>query len=920
MKRILLLILLLSPLLYGATPHNGTIYVWGYMDIMENILQSIKGMVMEMGGLTKIALGVSLLIFTIKKAIDSKINPVMELAKLTMLFMIVSYAFLQAPNDDKHRFVIEDEATGELRAVSQIPIGIGKTLSLITTVEREIAHLMEKHFSTPNSLQFSKSGFGYSLRTHFTNANMTSIDGFYLQTFKDYFKNCVQVDLITRQKPITDLAHSYDLASDLFDNKRTLFTFIYDKTHTNGDIKECREVAQYLKSNLPNQVMQVEAMAANMNGETIEHYRNNANGVVQLFFKSNQSSREYLQQMVLINMTNEAIINSAKAVGLDPAAKAWGSAVANYNLTQQMQAQGQLAQTYLPKAKAYFTVIVVAVTCLIALLSILFGDYIYIKTLFILNLWLMFWTPILIVINYFNDLNLEGLFKHIQIAGQQGLSYVSNQIILQKMIENSNFINYMVMTTPILAYAIVKASEHGFVSLATSLSQSMQGAARANATEMSKQAMDMKPSIRQGNDVYADNMGQIQVSTATLTNSGINFSTLHTAGGTRTLRDDNANNTATVDSSGRIINASIEGVNANTMQQETKTRQDSLANSIASTYKDGTIRNMTADLTRNKNASEEDAKAMEKATSEALTQAYIESEMKSKKKTYNDVLQDMFTVSAKAGGGKGIFGLGGGGDLSWGMTLNNVDDYMKNMSKNEQAEFLKSYAEKLSHSIKSNDGTASAFANSLSTMQGNEYSEAKQAAQAYTEAKTHSQSFSVSDMPRVVENYMQAKGLHGDSGIMQAQRDIQQAAASGNMSDVMSYAGMDSSQPSANGLKAPSGSQYNPQGVVLESNLNNEVALQQSKNNENSINKNTMKDTYNQENENKQEELINKGNRAKGAVEHQLKYDSARKTLFTQATTHTPSNEKPSVLIERASEKSEAQGKNQHIQGGTIQD
>ncbi|MCR2114035.1 conjugal transfer protein TraG N-terminal domain-containing protein [Campylobacter upsaliensis] len=825
MKKILFLILLSSPLLYSATPHNGTIYVWGYMDIMENILQAIKGMVMEMGGLTKIAMGIALLVFSIRKAIDSRINPVMEFAKISLLFIVVSWAFLQAPNDDKHRFVIEDEATGELRAVSQIPIGIGKTLSIITTVEREMAHLMEKFFSTPNSLQFSTSGFGYSLRTHFTNAKMTSVDGFYLQTFNDYFKNCVQVDLITRQKPISDISYSYDLAESLFDSKRTLFTFIYEKARPNGEIKECREVAQYLKGNLPNQVVQVESLAARMNGETIDHYRNNANGVVQLFFNSNKSSREYLQQMMLINMTNEAIVNSAKAVGLDPAAKAWGSAIANYNLTQQMQIQGRLAQTYLPKAKAYFTVIIVAITFLIALLCILFGDYMYIKTLFILHIWLMFWTPILIVINYFNDLNLEDTFKHIQTVGYQGLSYMSNQIILQKMVENSNFINYMVMATPVLAYGIVKGSEHAFVSLATMLSQSMQGASRAGANDSQKQAMDTKPSLRQGNDIYADNMGQTQVSTATLTNSGINFSTLHSAGGTRTLRDDNANNTATVDSSGKILSANIDGVNANTMQQETQTRQDSLANSISDTYKNGTNRAITSNYLRNNGAAVEDSKNIEKAESKAL----------------QDTIREVFSDSSKysefdkkqleAAGGIDLKIIRAGGSVATGTT--EMQEYVKTMSKEGQAAFNKSFSEKISHTIKNDETVAASFANSLSTMQGNEYANAKQAAQAYTEAKTHSQSFSVNNMPSIVENYMQAKGLQGDSGIMQAERDIQQAAASGNMSSVMSYAGMDSSAPSSSGLSAPSqGGYYNPQEASIDNAHNNDKVNNQRKLNE----------------------------------------------------------------------------------------
>ncbi|SUX41055.1 conjugal transfer protein TraG N-terminal domain-containing protein [Campylobacter upsaliensis] len=815
MKKILFLILLSSPLLYSATPHNGTIYVWGYMDIMENILQAIKGMVMEMGGLTKIAMGIALLVFSIRKAIDSRINPVMEFAKISLLFIVVSWAFLQAPNDDKHRFVIEDEATGELRAVSQIPIGIGKTLSIITTVEREMAHLMEKFFSTPNSLQFSTSGFGYSLRTHFTNAKMTSVDGFYLQTFNDYFKNCVQVDLITRQKPISDISYSYDLAESLFDSKRTLFTFIYEKARPNGEIKECREVAQYLKGNLPNQVVQVESLAARMNGETIDHYRNNANGVVQLFFNSNKSSREYLQQMMLINMTNEAIVNSAKAVGLDPAAKAWGSAIANYNLTQQMQIQGQLAQTYLPKAKAYFTVIIVAITFLIALLCILFGDYMYIKTLFILHIWLMFWTPILIVINYFNDLNLEDTFKHIQTVGYQGLSYMSNQIILQKMVENSNFINYMVMATPVLAYGIVKGSEHAFVSLATMLSQSMQGASRAGANDSQKQAMDTKPSLRQGNDIYADNMGQTQVSTATLTNSGINFSTLHSAGGTRTLRDDNANNTATVDSSGKILSANIDGVNANTMQQETQTRQDSLANSISDTYKNGTNRAITSNYLRNNGAAVEDSKNIEKAESKAL----------------QDTIREVFSDSSKYSEFDKKQLEAAGGSVATGTT--EMQEYVKTMSKEGQAAFNKSFSEKISHTIKNDETVAASFANSLSTMQGNEYANAKQAAQAYTEAKTHSQSFSVNNMPSIVENYMQAKGLQGDSGIMQAERDIQQAAASGNMSSVMSYAGMDSSAPSSSGLSAPSqGGYYNPQEASIDNAHNNDKVNNQRKLNE----------------------------------------------------------------------------------------
>ncbi|MCR2091850.1 conjugal transfer protein TraG N-terminal domain-containing protein [Campylobacter upsaliensis] len=801
MKKILFLILLSSPLLYSATPHNGTIYVWGYMDIMENILQAIKGMVMEMGGLTKIAMGIALLVFSIRKAIDSRINPVMEFAKISLLFIVVSWAFLQAPNDDKHRFVIEDEATGELRAVSQIPIGIGKTLSIITTVEREMAHLMEKFFSTPNSLQFSTSGFGYSLRTHFTNAKMTSVDGFYLQTFNDYFKNCVQVDLITRQKPISDISYSYDLAESLFDSKRTLFTFIYEKARPNGEIKECREVAQYLKGNLPNQVVQVESLAARMNGETIDHYRNNANGVVQLFFNSNKSSREYLQQMMLINMTNEAIVNSAKSVGLDPAAKAWGSAIANYNLTQQMQIQGQLAQTYLPKAKAYFTVIIVAITFLIALLCILFGDYMYIKTLFILHIWLMFWTPILIVINYFNDLNLEDTFKHIQTVGYQGLSYMSNQIILQKMVENSNFINYMVMATPVLAYGIVKGSEHAFVSLATMLSQSMQGASRAGANDSQKQAMDTKPSLRQGNDIYADNMGQTHISSA-MSVAGGNFQRLNTSDKISTYTDMNTGSNTTLND-GIIGPTSIKGLTTSNTASNLETQQNNLAESIQNSKFSSLGSASSLGINKGNGITEADIAAYNRAREHAAIDAYNKTMGSKISQGYAD--QMSIGVSSPFGGAK----TGSVEDEQW----------YKDMNKSEQEAFKNTYSASLAKQITGSEETKVAFSNIIKGDNSESSQKVQSSMDSYSTAKSINNSVSVDGGASLLQNVINQDfgGVVNEANTLSAMKKLEGMATSGDFAGISAYAGVDSSVSNGN----LSGQSFHRYGSPTEQDYNN---------------------------------------------------------------------------------------------------
>ena len=164
MKRIFLILLILSSGAYAA--HNGVIYTWGYASLMNDILQAVKCAVTGIDSLVKSAMAIAFFICAIKKSMDSRVNPVMEFGKLTFLFAAISYFFLQAPNDDKHRFIIEDKVTGEMHTVSQIPLGIGKTFSLMTQLEDGIIDLMETHFSTPSSLNYSNSGLLYPLSTH----------------------------------------------------------------------------------------------------------------------------------------------------------------------------------------------------------------------------------------------------------------------------------------------------------------------------------------------------------------------------------------------------------------------------------------------------------------------------------------------------------------------------------------------------------------------------------------------------------------------------------------------------------------------------------------------------------------------------------------------------------------------------------
>ncbi len=82
-------------------------------------------------------------------------------------------------------------------------------------------------------------------------------------------------------------------------------------------------------------------------------------------------------------------------------------------------------------------------------------------------------------------------------------------LIFKEVANRSNFMNYLVMSTPVLAYAIAKASEQGFVSFASGLSQALTGASRTAGSFANQQALSTQTSIAapRGDEVWAVGAG-----------------------------------------------------------------------------------------------------------------------------------------------------------------------------------------------------------------------------------------------------------------------------------------------------------------------------------------------------------------------------------------------------------------------------
>ncbi|SMC20181.1 conjugal transfer protein TraG [Campylobacter helveticus] len=521
MKKVFLLFLFIFPsIALSATniPSSQLIYTWGYGDVINEILQAIKGIILETDYIFKAAMAIALLIFSIKKLGDDRVSSVLEIGKMFGLFAVVWYFFLTAPNDDKHRFMIHDEVTSKDYIVSQIPTGIGATFALMSNFEKIMLDGMEKYFSTPQSANFSSAGLGFSLEAMMSlpKIKLSNINPTAQKNLDLFFRNCVVHGIRLHQNGRELYGKSDNFIDDLFDSigRGSQLTLYYKTDKATGaetsDMFPCTEAGAKIKQDIMNSMDMAQTLHTALLGFEKDKalYEQKFQGAVQIFNTQATSARAYLQQSMLLFASQDAIINTAKSVGLDPAAVAANTAIADQNFFASMQTQGRLAQTYLPLAKAYLTAIIIGISWLIAILSVIFASYSYIRMFFVLCLWMTLWTPILCIINYLNDLNLMKVASVIT-EGRVALSVSDNMLIFRKVAESSNFINYMVMMTPLLAFAIAKGSEMGFVNLATGIAGSLTKAAGSGGSFSNQQGQstESKMSAPKGDEVWAKSAG-----------------------------------------------------------------------------------------------------------------------------------------------------------------------------------------------------------------------------------------------------------------------------------------------------------------------------------------------------------------------------------------------------------------------------
>ncbi|MGI7623090.1 conjugal transfer protein TraG N-terminal domain-containing protein [Campylobacter coli] len=804
--------------LFGATniANSNLIYTWGYGDVMNEIMQAVKGITTETDYIVNAALAISLLLFSIKKAMDGQTNPVFELGKMFMLFAVVWYMFLRAPNDNNHRFMIHDEVTSKDYVISQIPIGIGKSFALMTQFEKVILEAMEKHFSTPQSTNFSNAGLGFSLQVMSTlpSVKLSAIDATLQKNIDFYFRNCVSVGILLNQQGRNLFQNSDNLIQDLFTNigNGSQLTPLFENNNNieKQSVVPCSDAGPQIVEMIKNdtdEAMKIHAALLGMAND-MANYEQKFLGAAQIYNEQAVSARSYLQQSMIMLASQDAIINTAKSVGLNPASVAANTAYADQQFYASMQAQGHLAQTYLPLAKAYLTAIIIGLSWLVALLSIVFGSYAHIKMFFTLCIWIVLWTPILCIINYLNDYNLMKVAQVIT-GGKAALSLGDNILIFKEVASRSNFMNYLVMSTPVLAYAIAKASEQGFVTFASGLSQALTGASRAAGSFANQQALSTQTSIAapRGDEVWAVGAGYNTLQSSFGAGGRSFMGTRDMQHGGELVKDNMTGSSAVINANGSIGNASIKGLNAGMTASNLETRQHALSDAIQNSNLSQRALEVASGKGDSLALSENDRSAITNATQHALADAYSKATGVDVKQAYNDI------ISGKVGISFGV-----SGELS--TNSQESEAWYQNLSKDQKETFQKSFNESLSNEIGKNRDASASFNNLLKTGNVTNSASIKSSMDSYNEAKTLNNSVGYDGGASIVQGYINENygGVVSKENVASAVNAVENMAARGDMQGLSHYAGVDSNVNS-NGLHDQSKHNYHdPRGVMTDHN------------------------------------------------------------------------------------------------------
>ena len=215
------------------------------------------------------------------------------------------------------------------------------------------------------------------MSAHLATNSAMFIDGNAHETFMDYTTNCIASGMLDGQIN-KNLIASENIVADI---RVVGFETLVYKNDGSFEQMSCQDsydnyILNYFQNESNSYIQNRIAAQMGVDPTMVDTALQDTS---MLFFGISKSGKDYVMQQMGKNMLSKGLKVMAMTTGGDVQALAYGSAVSSATMENQWQQAGEMTKSTLPMIKAYLTSVVLAITPLVALLSIMFSDWKYVK-------------------------------------------------------------------------------------------------------------------------------------------------------------------------------------------------------------------------------------------------------------------------------------------------------------------------------------------------------------------------------------------------------------------------------------------------------------------------------------------------------------------------------------------------------------
>lgn len=400
----------------------------------------------------------------------------------TVLFFMIAFVPRVTVN-------VVDVRALSAKAVENVPIGVGFTAGLTSTVGKWLAEAFETAFADVDAERFTKFGAAFPERVvqaiHKTGPILPETRAL----LDPFVEHCITPELLDDEGKLMELMNSTNLLATigqsgwvnpsrfiLADGKPLYCDAALAKLKTHLTAKEIPAQEKLLFTKLSgSETALVEAALRKAIPEA-----------QALLLGTSMAMNESLQHSMLMTAVPEGVLRTAGKDG-SPIAASVQLSKSQGNMASEIafRTMSEIASAFLPKLRNILEFIVIAAFPIVFLLVVAMGPSggIVIRAYFTLFVWLMLWAPLAAVVNYLLvHIDANPMNRLVEQFG--GVTMQSADLIRDLGASSQAMAGYLMLLIPVVSFMLARASEMSASSLASSVMAPAGSAAQAQSANL----------------------------------------------------------------------------------------------------------------------------------------------------------------------------------------------------------------------------------------------------------------------------------------------------------------------------------------------------------------------------------------------------------------------------------------------------